>query len=136
MSLYKVNGSRTLTNETLSTFTCEKEFDVNSRPLTNTSSNINDPLPLTQNRFLLSRLTVNFPPGVFSEKKITISKSWRTSQQLAKHFWNKFLIEYLPNQQKVCKWTKGCPNLKRDETILFEFWRISRLEVFGHWPKS
>ena len=77
--LYKVIGSRTLTHETLSTSTCEIEFNMNSRPLAYTSSDINDPLPLTPNHFLLGRPTVNLPPGVFSERKITISKSWRTS---------------------------------------------------------
>ena len=103
LSLYKVIGSRTLTHETLSTFTCEIESNMNSRPLTYTLSDINDPLPLTPNHFLLGRPTVNFPPGVFSERKITISKSWRTSQHLAEHFWNRFLREYIPNQQKRSK---------------------------------
>ena len=106
LSLYKVIGSRTLTHETLSTFTCEIESNMNSRPLTYTSSDINDPLPLTPNHFLLGRPTVNFPPGVFSERKITISKYWRTSQHLAEHFWNRFLREYIPNQRKRLKWTK------------------------------
>ena len=72
LSLYKVIGSRTLIHETLSTFTCKIESNMNSRPLTNTSSNINDPLPLTPNNILLGRPNVNFPPGVFSERNITI----------------------------------------------------------------
>ena len=88
---------------------------MNSRPLTNTSSDINDPLPLTPNHFLLGRITVIFQPGVFSERKITISKSWRTSQHLAEHFWSRFLREYIPNQQK--RRTKGCPNLKVDDLV-------------------
>ena len=53
--LYKVIGSRTQTDETLSTFTCEIGSNMNSRPLTNVSSDINDPLPLTPNHFLLGR---------------------------------------------------------------------------------
>ena len=70
LSLYKVIGSRTLTRETLSTFTCEIESNMNSRPLTNTSSDNNDPLPLTPNHFLLGRPTVNFPPGVFPRERL------------------------------------------------------------------
>ena len=117
LSLYKVIGSRTITNEILSAFNCEIEFNMNSRPLTNTSNYINDPLPLTLKHFLLGRPTFNFPPGVFSERKITISKSWRTSQHLANFLWNIFLKEYLPNLQKRSKWTKGCPNLKVDDLV-------------------
>ena len=109
-------------------FTCEIESNMNSRPLTYTSSDINDPLPLTPNHFLLGRPTVNFPPGVFSERKITISKSWRTSQHLAEHFWNRFLRQYIPNQQKRSKWTKGCPNFKVDDLVwvLFRGFHASR----------
>ena len=43
LSLYKVIGSKTLTHETSSNFTCEIESNMNCRPLTNTSSDINDP---------------------------------------------------------------------------------------------
>ena len=129
LSLYKVIGSRTLTHETLSTFTCEIESNMNSRPLTYTSSDINDPLPLTPNHFLLGRPTVNFPPGVFSERKITISKSWRTSQHLAEHFWNRFLREYIPNQQKRSKWTKCCPNLQVGDLV----WVLEDFTPRGLW---
>ena len=103
---------------------------MNYRPLTYTSSDINDPLPLTPNHFVLGRSTVNFPPGVLSERKITISKSWRTSQHLAKHIWNRFFIEYLPNHQKRSKWTKGCPNLKIDDLV----WVLEDFPPWGLWP--
>ena len=75
LSLYSVFGSRTPTHETLSTFTCEIESKMYSRPLTNTSSDINDPLPLTPNHFLLGRPTVNFPPGVFFSRERLQSQS-------------------------------------------------------------
>ena len=52
MSLYKVIGSTTLTDESLSTFTCEIVSKLKSCTLTNTSSDINDPLPLTPNHLL------------------------------------------------------------------------------------
>ena len=103
---------------------------MNSRPLTYTSIDINDPLPLTPNHLLLGRPTVNFPPGVFSERKITISKSWRTSQHLAEHFWNRFLREYIPNQQKRSKWTKGCPNLQVGDLV----WVLEVFTPRGLWP--
>ncbi|XP_075261158.1 uncharacterized protein LOC142352888 [Convolutriloba macropyga] len=83
LSLYKVIGSRTLTDETLSTFNCEIESNMNSRPLTNVSSDINDALPLTPNHFILGRPSINLPSGVFSQSKVAVTKSWKTSQILA-----------------------------------------------------
>ena len=87
LSLNKVIGSRTLTDEILCTVTCEIEANMNSSPLANVPSHINDPLPLTSIHFLLGRSSVNLPPGVFIGDEKNISKAWRTSQQTAAHFW-------------------------------------------------
>ena len=97
LSLYMFIGSRTLTDEILCTVMCDIEANMNSRPLTNVPSDINDPLPLKPNHFLLGRSSVNLPSGVFIGDEENISKAWRTSsQQIAAHFWNQFLQEYLP----------------------------------------
>ena len=69
LSLYKVIGSRTLTDEILSTVSCEIEASLNYRPLTNVPYDINDPLPLTPNHFLLGRSSVNLSPCVFIGKE-------------------------------------------------------------------
>ena len=98
LSLYKVIGSRTLTDEILCTVTCEIEANMNSRPLTNVPSDINDLLPLRPNHFLLGRSSVILPPGVFIGDEKNISKAGRTLQQIAAHFWNRFLRGYLPRQ--------------------------------------
>ena len=74
LSLYKVFGSRTLTDEILSTVSCEIEASMNSRPLTNIPYDINDPLPLTPNHFLLGCSSVNLSPCVFIGKEKNFSK--------------------------------------------------------------
>ncbi|XP_075241673.1 uncharacterized protein LOC142336649 [Convolutriloba macropyga] len=74
LSLYKVIGSRTLSEDILWTLVCEIESNMNSRPLTNVPSEINDPLPLTPNHFLLGRASVNYPPGLFETQKVTVSR--------------------------------------------------------------
>ena len=102
LSVYKVIGSITFTDEILSTVSCEIEASMNSRPLTNVPYDINDPLPLTPNHFLLGRSTVNLSPCVFIGKE-NLSKGWRSSQQSAAHFWNRFLRGYLITQQVRCK---------------------------------
>ena len=103
---------------------------MNSKPLTNVPSDINNPLLLTPNHFLLGRSSVNLPPGVFVGDKKNISKAWRTSQQIAAHFWNPFLQEYLPGQQIRSKWNKSSKNLKVDDLI----WIIEDFTPRGFWP--
>ena len=91
LSLYKIVASRALTDEILCAVTCKIETNMNSRPLKNAPSDINDSLPLTSNHFLLGRSSVNLPSVVFIGDVGKISKAWRTSQQKAAHFWNQFL---------------------------------------------
>ena len=130
LALYKVIGSRTLTDEALSTFTCEIESHMNSRPLTNVSSGINDPLPLTPNHFLLGRPSINLPSRFFSQSKVAFTKSWKRSQNLAQHFWNRFIREYLHNQQKRSKWHKVNQNLKIQDLV----WILEDFTPRGLWP--
>ena len=130
LSLYKVIGSRTLTDKILNTVACEIEASMNSRPLTNVPYDINDPLPLTPNHFLLGRSSVNLSPCVFIGKEKNLSKSWRSSQQNATHFWNRFLREYLPTQQVRCKWHKTSKNLQVDDLV----WILEDFTPRGLWP--
>ena len=58
LSLYKVIVSKTLSDDNLLTLVCEIQSNINSRPLTNDPKEINDPLPLTPNRFF-TRKTVS-----------------------------------------------------------------------------
>ena len=90
---------------------------MNSRSPTNVPSEINDPLPLTPNHFLHGSPSVNFPPGLFETQKVTVSKSWKPAQELASHFWNRFLREYIPNQQTRSKWNNTSENLKVNDLV-------------------
>ena len=106
LSLYKVIGSKNLTDEILSTVSCELEESMISRTLSNVPYDINDPLLLTPNHFLLGRSSVNWSTCVFIGEEKNLSKVWRSSQQFANHFWNPFLREFLPTQPIRCKWLK------------------------------
>ena len=130
LSLYKVIGSRTLSDDILWTLVCEIESNMNSRPLTNVPSEINDPLPLTPNHFLLGRASLNYPPGLFESQKVTVSRSWKSAQELASHFWNRFLREYIPNQQTRSKWNKTSENLKVNDLV----WLLEDFTPRGLWP--
>ena len=103
---------------------------MNSRPLTNVSSDINDPLHLMPKRFFLGRPSINLPSGVFSQSKVAVNKSWKTSQLLAQYFWNRFIREHLPNQQKRSKWHKVNQNLEVHDLC----WILEEFTPRGLWP--
>ena len=130
LSLYKVIGSRTLSDDILWTLVCEIESNMNSGPLTNVPSEINDPLPLTPNHFLLERASLNYPPGLFESQKVAVSRSWKSAQELASHSWNRFLREYIPNQQTRSKWKKTSENLKVNDLV----WLLEDFTPRGLWP--
>ena len=130
LSLYKLIGSRTLSNDILWTLECEIESNINSRPITNVPSETNDPLPLTPNQFLLGRPSVNYPPGLFETEKVAVFKSWKSAQELASHFWNRFLREYIPSQQTRSKWNKTSENLKVKDLV----WLLEDFTPRGLWP--
>jgi len=62
-----------LDDEELSTFTCEAESIVDSRPLTKVSDDVRDLEPLTPNHLLLLRYSQSFPPGSLPRRTYTPS---------------------------------------------------------------
>ena len=58
-----------LIDELLSTFLCEVESILNSRPLTRLTDDLNDVRPLTHNHLLLVSPTPDLPPGMFTDEE-------------------------------------------------------------------
>jgi hypothetical protein len=106
-----------LTDEILSTFLCEVENIINSRPLTKMNSDIHDPTPITPNDLLLLRGKSVAPPGKFVESD-RYRKRWRHVQFLCDQFWRKWVKLYLPELQRRCKWTNAVENLKTGDLVL------------------
>ena len=107
-----------LTDERLNTLMCEVEGILNSRPLTEISSDISDLEPLTPNHLLLSYATVSFPPGLFSEDDLYVKNRWRQVQYLADLFWSRWRKEYLPLLQKRQKWQGNSDPHKVGDLVL------------------
>ena len=76
-ALNVVQQNQVLTDEVLLTAFAEVEWLVNSRPLTEVSSDVEDLEALTPNHFIMGRGTLNLPPGVFVDRKISSHKRWR-----------------------------------------------------------
>ena len=75
-----------LDDEGLSTFMCEAESIVNSRPLTKVSDDVCNLEPLTPNHLLLLRYSQSFPPGIFAKADTYSRRRWRQVQYLSDVF--------------------------------------------------
>lgn len=93
---------RTVTEEVLQSAIVEVESLLNSRPLTHLSTDPNDFTPLTPNHFLIGRASPHIPLAVTEEKDLNARRRWIRVQELANHFWRRWIKEYLPtlNQRK------------------------------------
>ena len=122
--------NQVLTDEVLLTAFAEVEWLVNSRPLTEVSSDVDDLEALTPNHFIIGRGTVNLPPGVFVDREISSHKRWRQAQVVATHIWNRWLREYLPCLITRKKWLQPTANVKIGDLVLVVDYAVPR----GCWP--
>lgn len=108
----------------------EVEWVVNSRPLTEVSSDVDDLEALTPNHFLIGRGSLNLPPGIVDDKELSSRKRWRQAQVVANHIWSRWLREYLPGLITRKKWTQPTVNVKVGDLVLVVDRAVSR----GFWP--
>ena len=103
---------------------------MNSRPLTEVSSDVDDLEALTPNHFIIGRGTLNLPPGVFVDREISSHKRWRQAHVVATHIWNRWLREYLPCLITRKKWLQPTANVKIGDLVLVVDYAAPR----GCWP--
>ncbi|XP_071827004.1 uncharacterized protein [Apostichopus japonicus] len=118
---------QTITDEVLTTVLAEVESILNSRPLTDFSSDPKDEEPLTPNHLLLMRHGPDNPvdAGVSYGRK-----RWLQVQYLASLFWSRWRKEYLPLLQKRHKWNFPKENVVIGDIVLLTDETIPR----GKWP--
>ena len=124
-----LNPRTRLTDEILSTVFCEVESIINGRPVTKTTTDVDDLSVLTPNHLLLLRGVVNVSPGVF-ELGDVFRKRWRYVQSLANLFWKRWLSCYLPDLQRRVKWQDKNRNLRVGDLVLICDITAPR----GSWP--
>ena len=129
MGILSEHGSR-LDAESLSTYLCEVENIVNSRPITTVSSDSTDAEPLTPNHILTGKgYVVTVDPSSF-QGDVYMRKRWRRVQQLASDFWSRWRKEFIPTLQMRTKWTKKSMNLSQGDVVLLQEDNVSRSD----WP--
>ena len=125
-----------LNDESLSTFMCEAEAIVNSRPLTVDSLADPDSLaPLTPNHLLTMKSKIVLPPpGNFQNADMYSRRCWRRVQHLANEFWCRWKKEYLHSLQLRQKWLKPQRDLRIDDIVLIKddclahnHWQLARV---------
>ena len=75
--LNSVVRQQTLNDESLTTFMCEVENIINSRPLAAVSNDVKDHQPLTPNMLLCLKEEQSLPPGTEGSFDVYSNKRWR-----------------------------------------------------------
>ena len=117
-------------DEELMTAFCGAEALINSRPLTYQSASVKDNIPLTPNHFLHGQVGGQFAPEVIDEVGFNPKKRWRRIQELVRHFWNRWLQEWVPSLSPRQKWFRLKTDVKPGDTVLL----MSSDTPRGQWP--
>ena len=103
---------------------------INSRPLTYQSANPADDVPLTPNHFLHGQVGGQFAPTSVDTTQLNLRKRWRRIQELVRHFWQRWLREWLPGLGSRKKLKQERRDVQVGEVVLVVSPDTSR----GSWP--
>ncbi|XP_055842438.1 uncharacterized protein LOC129909379 [Episyrphus balteatus] len=136
IALYAVSDVTTYkpNDELFRSYLKEVEDMINSRPLTYLPLDSEESESLTPNHFL-RQLTEGSSPIPFEDLNENV-KLYKTnalmSQLYAKHYWKRWILEYLPTLTRREKWTKRAEPLQVGDIVLLIDERSSRKS----WPKG
>ena len=119
-----------VSDEELMTAIIGAESLLNSRPLTYQTANVEDDVPLTPNHFLHGQMGGTFAPELVDQTAFSPQKRWRRVQELVKHFWQRWLKEWLLGLNPNTKWHKERKDLQVGNIVIV----ISPDSPRGHWP--
>ena len=103
-AILAILGSSDINDEELTTAIIGAEGLINSRPLTYQSANPTDDVPLNVNHFLHGQVGSQFAPASCDETDFNPRKRWRRIQELVRHFWSRWVREWLPGLNTRRKW--------------------------------
>ena len=117
-AVYAILSNADITDEELLTAFVGAEGLINSRPLTYQSANPKDKVPLTPNHFLIGQMGGKFAPESVDRTSFNPQKRWRRVQELIRHFWYRWLPEWIPSLNRRQKWLLPQNNIKDDNLVL------------------
>lgn len=113
--------------EVLRSALIQAEFILNSRPLTHVPIDTMEDEVLTQFHFLIFRAGEYAPP-LDPEPKEDFRTLWKSVQHFSKHFWDRWVKEYLPTIIKRNKWTDKVEPIKVGDVVLMVDEKSSRYD--------
>ena len=106
-----------LTHDVLNTFMSEVCAIINSRPLTQITTDASEPFILTPNFLVTQKSNCEPVPSVcYTEKDFYLSQ-WKRVQILADMFWKRWKSEFLQSLQTRRKWQNDMPSKDMDKPI-------------------
>jgi hypothetical protein len=99
-------GNQPTTETVRHTVMVDVEGILKSKPLGYISSDLADPDPVTPNMLLMGRPDASLPQAIYCESELLRRRRRCYSQILADHFWTAFILQYLPDEEKVLSRTR------------------------------
>ena len=116
--LKRVIGSQQLDFEEFATVTAQVESCLNSRPLLQLNSHLDDGISaLTPGHFLIGRPLRAYPETTISTST-SLLRRWTLCQNLVQHFWQRWSSEYLQQLQRMQKWRQPQRNLQPGDIVI------------------
>ena len=129
--LKRIVGDVRLTYEEMSTVLAQIEACLNSRPLVALNSLDDDSIEvLTPGHFLIGQPLVTLPDPALSYRSVSLLKRWHLCQNLVRHFWKRWSLEYLTTLQRFYKWRHPTKNLSVGDLVLL----IENEVIPTRWP--
>ena len=132
-AIYGILSKADIADEELLTEFTGAEDLINSRPLTYQTADIKDDIPLTPNHFLYGLAGTEFSPDSADAECYNLKKRWRRMQELVKHFWGRWMKEWLPGLNKRYKWFKKEKDFKVGD--VFRSYQQKANEENGYWEE-
>ncbi|XP_065640477.1 uncharacterized protein LOC136073053 [Hydra vulgaris] len=129
-AIYSQLGNADITDKELITAFAGAEKLTNSGPLTYQSSDPKDCTPLTPNDFLFGQIGGKFAADAVDATSFNPKRRWRRVQELIKHFWHRWMKEWLPMLGPRKKWNIVMGNLLVGDLVLV----LSENTSKDNWP--
>ena len=117
-AIFAVLGDAEVNDKELGTIFIGVEGLLSSRPSTAVSDDPNDDRVLTPNNFLIGKMGADFVPESVDTLPFNPKKRWRRLQELSRHVWNRWMIEYLPQIGSREKWYFRNDNLQVVDVVV------------------
>jgi hypothetical protein len=116
--LKRVTEAKKFSIEEFTTILAQVEACLNSRPLTQLTTDPNDFSVLTPGHFLVGDSLTSLPEDDLTHLPIGRLSRWQATQQAYQHFWRRWSSKYLSLLQSRPKWFSPLPDLKPGILVL------------------